>query len=117
MMEALGDHAGVAVSFDQGMAVSMHVGHQFHFISAVVALHLADLVLDELRHEIMETGFDEDTCRALLASIVLGFLITTYENSVLGAPGVEGADEAWILMSWFADRPQILSLLIMFVPG
>ncbi len=49
---------------------------------------------------------------ALLASVVLGFLITTYGPSVLGLSAIGGAEEAWILMSWFADRPQILSLLI-----
>ena len=49
---------------------------------------------------------------ALLASVVLGFLITTYGPSVLGLSAVGGAEEAWILMSWFADQPQVLSLLI-----
>ena len=49
---------------------------------------------------------------ALLASVVLGFLITTYGPSILGLPLLGGAEEAWILMSWFAEKPQILSLLI-----
>ena len=48
---------------------------------------------------------------ALLASVVLGFVITTYGPSILGLP-VLGAEETWILMSWFAEKPQILSLLI-----
>ncbi|MFA9564694.1 MAG: cbb3-type cytochrome c oxidase subunit I, partial [Acidimicrobiales bacterium] len=48
---------------------------------------------------------------ALLASVVLGFVITTYGPSILGL-SVLGAEETWILMSWFAEKPQILSLLI-----
>ncbi len=49
---------------------------------------------------------------SLLATIVLGFLTTTYGPSLLGQPLLGGAEETWVLVGWFAERPQVISLLV-----
>jgi hypothetical protein len=63
-----GDHAEVARAVDELLAVSRTLSHQPAMISTLVGIAISTLALAELKTELLESEFDEASCRALLKS-------------------------------------------------
>ena len=63
-----GDHAEIARAVDELLAMSRTLSHQPGLICTLVGLSINALTLNELRIELLESEFDEASCRALLRS-------------------------------------------------
>ena len=70
LASAAGDFNEAAAAVDEALALGRTMSSQGVFISYLVGRAIEQSVLRELRHELLETEFDEASCRQILASIL-----------------------------------------------